>query len=148
MRYALNTVPVAGWATYFGFGTADMALTESGAGQVAKQGSGTAPLALTMSGKGQIAKQGSGIANLALTLSGKGQIAKQASGRADMALTTRHGIPSPMPRPGDFQRAHPSRFIVVAPEFDYTRVAQDDRTFRVPPEPRVFMVPRERQMNV
>lgn len=115
MRYALNTVPLNGWATLYGAGTADIVVGATGYSSRQKTGTGVAALTdIDASGALKKAVGSSGTAAIALDAAGAlKQAVTGTSLPADLALGARHGTPSPKLVPATFSSAHPSRIIVV-----------------------------------
>jgi len=89
--HAINVVPINGWETHLGVGSAAVAVSGSmGTGFYgpATLGTGTAPLALNVSGSGRLIVAGAGSAVLAeIQGSGSGILARLGAGSAGMAIT-------------------------------------------------------------
>lgn len=75
MRYALNTVPINGWETHLGHGTAALAVDATGVTTQVAQGAGAAPITLDGTARGNVRQVLFGTAQLGFDASGFGRIA-------------------------------------------------------------------------
>lgn len=145
MRYALNTVPVNGWLTYYGEGTADVEVDAEGSPTGMQVGGGTADVTIDVAGQDVAGIGGAGVADVRIDVVGKEQFGVGGSSAPlDVAIDLRLAIPRPGAVPAEYRPAHASRVIRIGPQSTAQRIASPSRTHRVPPEVRTLYVTPER----
>lgn len=121
-----------------------MALSALADGRVIPVARGMAAMTMITVGNGIKALLGAGAAQLGIGAAGQGTMATMGAGDAEMELSGSAGIPNPIAVPGTFTDAHPSRRIVVEPDWNTLTAAAQDRTIFVGREPRTVSVAAER----
>lgn len=118
MRYALNTVPINGNQTLYGYGVADITVTASGFTNKQKTGVSTAALSEVLAvGAGVLAK--TALSNAEVVLDADGEMTKAVPAYSSAVLidiSARHGIPNPVNIPSEFNPTHGSRVFKVQRE--------------------------------